>query len=83
MKTFEEHLHEANTTAVLIAVAKEPKVNRGYWRIGNEVYSASARIGMDAYGHPMDKRWEASYDHFTRFWEPVYSTFFKKTSDWK
>lgn len=85
MKTFHEHLHEANTKAILIAVPKNPKDGdgRGYWRIGNEVYRASIKIGNDVYGHPMDKRWEASYEHFARFWPAVYSQFYAKTKDWK
>lgn len=86
-KTFREHLQEAIAPqkAVLIAVPKNPHEGdgRGFWRIGEDVYRASIKIGKDIHGHPMDKRWESSYAHFARFWPAVYAEFYTKTKEWK
>lgn len=95
MITFKEYLEEADkpvskiaeakTDATLIAVPKNPNAGdgRGYWKIGNDVYRASLHGAKDTYGHPMDKRWESSIDHFTRYWNGVHSQHYTKTKDWK
>ena len=76
---------EAKVNATLIAVPKDPKSGdgRGYWKIGNDVYRASVNGAMDVYGHPMDKRWESSLDHFTRYWNGVHAQHYTKTKEWK
>lgn len=77
----------ANTKAVLIAVPKDPhdphSDKRGYWKIGDEVYRASVDGATDVHGHPTDKRWEASFDHFARYWHSSYERFYTKTKNWK
>ena len=85
MKSFQEHLREANQQAILIAVPKNPHAGdgRGYWRIGNDVYRASVDGAKDVHGLPMDKRWESSYDHFVRYWHGVHDQHYMKTKDWK
>lgn len=38
-----------------------------FWRIGEDVYRAPIGSGVDVYGHPNGKRWEASLAHWLRF----------------
>lgn len=87
IKSFQDHINEANapTKAVLIAVPKNPNQGdgRGYWRIGNDVFRASVKGPMDVHGLPMDKRWESSYDHFVRYWHGVHDQHYVKTKEWK
>lgn len=85
MITFHEYLHEASQNAVLIAVPKDPHHGdgKGFWKIGTEVYRASVKGGMDTHGLPMDKRWESSFAHFTRYWNAVHATHYRKTKDWR
>lgn len=66
--------------ATLIAVPKNPHSGdgKGFWKIGNDVYRADVTGAMDVYGHPMDKRWESSYDHFVRYWNGVHARHYTK-----
>ena len=77
-------LSEAQNTAILIAVPKNPNEGdgRGFWKIGGEVYRASVKGATDMNGSPMDKRWESSLSHFARYWDTVYAPYYTKTKDW-
>lgn len=70
---------------VLIAVPKDPRAGdgRGFWKLGDAVYRGSVDGPKDIHGAPLDKRWEGSYSHFTRYFDSVYSQHYKKTKDWK
>jgi hypothetical protein len=85
MKSFKDYLTEAVERATLIAVPKDPHAGngKGFWKIGTDVYRAPVKGAMDVYGHPMDKRWESSLEHFTRYWNAVHSQHYTKTTNWK
>lgn len=75
---------EATEVAILIATPKpnSPTHTKGFYKIGNDVYTATLDVGTDTNGHPMDKRWESSFTHFDQFWSSVYAKWFDKTPDW-
>jgi len=60
----EAGLAEAKVKATRIATSKEHKVD--FWKIGDEVYRATAGTRLDIYGVPSDARWESSYTHWLR-----------------
>lgn len=89
-ETFQQNLphlpiSKLQAKAVLIAVPKNPHAGdgRGFWKLGDAVYRASVDGATDIHGAPIDKRWESSYSHFTRYFDAVYSQHYVKTPEWK
>lgn len=70
---------------VLLAVPKNPNEGdgKGYWKVGAEVYRGPIKnVKFDAAGAPMEKRWESSFKHFTRYFDGVYGQYYKKAPTW-
>lgn len=70
---------------VLLAVPKNPNDGdgKGYWKIGSEVYRGPVKnVQFDTTGAPMDKRWESSFAHFSRYFDAVYGKFYEKAATW-
>lgn len=70
---------------VLLAVPKDPTQGdgKGYWKVGSEVYRGPiANMKFDAAGAPMEKRWESSFTHFSRYFDSVYGQYYKKAPTW-
>lgn len=96
MEKIEVHFLDTTTEAVdapftqgkhvvLLAVPKDPTKGdgKGYWKVGAEVYRGPVENAkFDASGAPMDKRWESSFGHFTRYFDSVYAPFYKKAQTW-
>lgn len=70
---------------VLLAVPKDASKGdgKGYWKVGSDVYRGPVtNVKFDAAGAPMEKRWESSFGHFTRYFDSVYGPFYKKADTW-
>lgn len=73
---------EGKVAAILIATPKESGDKKGFYRIGDDVFKATIDGPVDVDGFPTDKRWEASFTHFTQFWSSVYERWYTKTPKW-
>ena len=78
MNTYQKGLNEYNKRNALNSpfakhrlIAKSDTV--GFFLIDGQVFRASVNVdgtpkhGLDAYGHPMDKRWECEHSHWEAF----------------
>jgi len=69
-KKKKEKLTEAQEKAKRIAVA--PDARAEFWKIGDEVYRAPYKTGLDITHLPLGRRWECTYKHWLVYRKSAY-----------